>query len=53
MLPNNLKNVKISDELKRMRINFSYDKAKRYNGMRGIYVGFGLKKKDENENEVS
>jgi len=51
MLPSNLQNVKINDELKRMRINFTYDKAKRYKTQRGIYVGFGLKKQyQENEN---
>lgn len=47
MLPSNLQNVNISDELKRMRINFTYDKAKRYKTQRGIYVGFGLKKQEE------
>lgn len=47
MLPSGLQNVNISDELKRMRINFTYDKARRYKTQRGIYVGFGLKKQEE------
>lgn len=54
MLPNNLQNVKINDELKRMRINFTYDKAKRYKTQRGVYVGFGLKKiEKEDENSMT
>lgn len=51
MLPSNLQNVKINDELKRMRIEFTYDKAKRYKTARGCYVGFGLKKQEEVEQE--
>ena len=47
MLPSNLQNVKIKDELKRMRINFTYEKQKRYRGKQGSYVGFGLKKQEE------
>lgn len=51
MLPSNLQNVKINDELKRMRINFTYEKTRRYRTNKGVYVGFGLKKQDqENEN---
>jgi hypothetical protein len=49
MLPSSLQNIKINDELKRMRLNFTYDKARRYNSSRGCYVGFGLKKQEENE----
>lgn len=49
MLPSNMQNIKINDELKRMRLNFTYDKGKRYNGNRGCYVGFGLKKQEEIE----
>jgi len=47
MLPTNMQNIKINDELKRMRIDFTYDKGKRYNTSRGCYVGFGLKKQEE------
>ena len=46
MLPSDLRNVKITDELKRMRLNFTYEKTKRYKTVRGIYVGFGLKKRE-------
>ena len=54
MLPSNLQNVKINDELKRMRINFTYDKAKRYKTQKGVYVGFGLKKiEKEDENSMT
>jgi hypothetical protein len=51
MLPSDLKNVKLNDELKRMRINFTYDKAKRYKTSRGVYIGFGLKKVNEEDKE--
>jgi len=49
MLPSDMRNIKISDELKRMRLNFEYKKDKRYSGKKGCYIGFGLKKIDENE----
>lgn len=46
MLPSSMQNIKINDELKRMRLNFTYDKGKRYNTSRGLYIGFGLKKQN-------
>jgi len=49
MLPTDLRNVKMNDELKRMRLNFTYDRTKRYKTAKGIYVGFGLKKLDEED----
>ena len=51
MLPTDLRNVKITDELKRMRLNFTYDKGRRYKTAKGIYVGFGLKKREVEANE--
>jgi len=52
MLPSNLQGVKINDELKRMRVVFTYDKGKRYNSARGSYVGFGLKQEEKLEEEI-
>ena len=46
MLPNSMQNIKINDELKRMRLNFTYNRDKRYSGVKGCYVGFGLKKQE-------
>jgi len=58
MLPSSLKNIKINDELKRMRLNFTYNRNKRYKTTKGSYVGFGLKKQEseakyEVENEAT
>lgn len=52
MLPSNLQNIKINDELKRMRINFTYERQKRYKTKQGCYVGFGLKKQDDDKEDV-
>lgn len=52
-LPAEFKNVKIRDELTRMKVAFTYDSTKdaRFNGKkaRGIYFGFGKKVEESEE----
>lgn len=47
ILPNDFKNIKIKDELSRMKIIFKYDSQKREKGKKGVYIGF--KRRDEEE----
>lgn len=54
-LPTEFKNVKIRDELTRMKVAFTYDSTKdaRFNGKkaRGIYFGFAKKEEEKEERD--